>query len=452
MSLEAAWEICNQGHVEPHSHGGIFTPRTVALKLAAEIFSLWPHKHAPDVLDPACGHGALLLAAIEWATVNNSHWLKHWADGGLRGWELNEDVAVVCRKVLQTALAECPVEVRDSLASKDYEVADVVLANPPWISFSGRHAQEISAERKARLSKQYRSFKGWPSLHTAFAELCVLLTRQGGVTGLLVPQQMADLAGYKTCREVIAELAKLECAIELGEGIFNGVTEPTGMFVFSKTPANNTGHWRLDEHPDWLKRALRFPPLPATCFADPGVHTGNMSKLLIASEAEPNAEPIYVGKNIQPYCLAEPNHWLRDIDAPEGKYFRVSKRDKYENADILVRQTAARPIAAKHKPKHLFRNSILLCYVPSEHDIDFILAILNSDAMATIHQAMHRDGRQRAFPQMKVSHLRALPIPSREIGAEYNEIVALSRQVQAGQQELTSDLYELIDGVFKEEQ
>ncbi|MCF6228497.1 MAG: N-6 DNA methylase [Planctomycetes bacterium] len=448
MNLEAAWDICNQKHVERHSHGGVFTPRPVALKLAAETFSRWPHKHAPDVLDPACGHGALLLAAIEWATANRAHWLKHWADGGLRGWELHEDVAVVCREALQTALAECPVETRDSLSSKDREVADVVLANPPWISFSGRHAQNISQERRAELSRQYRSFKGWPALHTAFAELCVLLTRQDGVTGLLVPQQMSDLAGYKTCREVIAETAKLECAIELGEGIFSGVTEPTGMFVFTKTPAGDIGQWRLDEHPDLLKPALRYSPLPAECFADPGVHTGNMSKLLIAKEPEPNSEPVYVGKNIQPFSLSEPDHWLRDIDAPEGKYFRVSKRERYEGADILIRQTAARPIAAKHDPVHLFRNSILACYVPDDHDIDFVLAILNSGTMAKIHQALHRDGRQKAFPQMKVSHLRALPMPSRVIGEKYNELAALSRCVQAGQQEFIKELDELIDSIF----
>lgn len=450
MNLETAWELCNSEHVERHSHGGVFTPRTVALKLAEQVFSLWPHNHAPQLLDPACGHGALLLGAVEWATENRPHWLKHWANGGLRGWELHEDVAAVCRIVLQTAFAECSVEARNSLVSEEYEVAEVILANPPWVSFSGRQAQHISRDDKSFLAKRFRSFVGWPATHTAFAELCVDLTKPAGFIGLILPQQMADLAGYRCCREVIAKTSTLKEANELGEGVFQGVTEPTGMFIFEKTPAKTAGEWRLDRYAGWLKHALRFSPLPPECFADPGVHTGNMSKLLIADTPEPNTEEIYVGKNIQPFRLAEPSRWFRDIDPTEGQYFRVSKRKKYEGASILIRQTAARPIAARHEPKHLFRNSILACYVPTEHDIDFLLAILNSDAMARIHQALHRDGRQKAFPQVKVSHLRALPIPTREIGSDYEEIVDISRELQNSTSIDLSRLNKIIDRIYFE--
>ncbi|MHC4839492.1 MAG: N-6 DNA methylase [Planctomycetota bacterium] len=449
MNLAAAWEISSTAHAERHSHGGVFTPREIALRLAHETLSRWQSEQAPDILDPACGHGALLLAAVEWAKEHRPHWLKYWAQGGLKGWELHEDVANQCREALRLALGDCEIIVRDSLLADDRECADVVLANPPWISFSGRHAQEISAKRKSELAARFGSFSGWPALHTAFAELCVLLTRQDGVTGVLVPQQMADLDGYAKCREVIASLSTLVDAQELGEGLFADVTEPTGLFVFKKTPTQESGPWWAHEHPDWLQQALRFPTLPAECFRDPGVHSGNSAKLLITGKPEENAEPIYVGRDINPFVLSKPSHWMRQTPLPEGHYFRTSKLELYENADILIRQTASRPIAARHDPKHLFRNSVLACYVPDEHNIDFVLGVLNSDVMARIHQALHRDGRQKAFPQMKVSHLRSLPTPGREIGDVYDKITNLSRDVQQGQDDQRGPLNELIGSIFK---
>ncbi|MDC1143204.1 N-6 DNA methylase, partial [Planctomycetota bacterium] len=428
----------------------VFTPRLIARQLAHEAFSRWQHDRAPDVLDPACGHGALLLGAIEWATEHRPNWLKHWANGGLAGWELHADVAVQCRLALKLALGDCQIKQRDSLQSDDRDVADVVLSNPPWVSYSGRHAHEIDAGRKRELSKRYAAFAGWPSLHAAFSELCVLLTRQEGLTGLLVPQQMSDLNGYAKCREVIAESATLIYAQELGEDVFAGVTEPAGLFVFRKSPAGNTNPWRSQEHPDWLKHALRFSPLPAECFKDPGVHTGNSAKLLIAKSPESGTEPVYVGRDVSPFSLAPPSHWMRKLEPPEGHYFRISKCSLYENADILIRQTAARPIVAPHQPRHLFRNSVLACYLPDDHDLDFLLAILNSDAMARIHQALHRDGRQKAFPQMKVGHLRALPIPPTTV-PEYELVAKLGKQARQGRPNLT-ELNEVVELAYFEDQ
>ena len=43
--------------------------------------------------------------------------------------------------------------------------------------------------------------------------------------------------------------------------------------------------------------------------------------------------------------------------------------------------------------------------------------------------------------QLKISHLRALPVPGRDVGELYERIVAASRAVQAGDGKQTNSLY-----------
>jgi hypothetical protein len=68
--------------------------------------------------------------------------------------------------------------------------------------------------------------------------------------------------------------------------------------------------------------------------------------------------------------------------------------------------------------------------------------------MARIHRATFRDARQRAFPQVKVAHLRAVPMPGREIGPAYERIADLSRRIQAGDTGARSQLEAAVSRVF----
>jgi hypothetical protein len=336
------------------------------------------------------------------------------------------------------------VSLRDGL--EETGEYDVVVANPPWVSFSGRHARRLDPDLKARLASRFPAFAGWPALHTAFAEQCARLTRQAcGRLGLLLPMQVADLAGYAAAREAVTARLTLQHAIELGEDVFEGITEPAGLFVFGGG-VGTSRPWLPDGDAELLARARRFDPLPAESFGDIGVHTGNAAKLLVAREGD--GRPLRVGRDIEPFSLAAPTHVLREVELPEGKYARVANPARYREARIVLRQTAARPIAAKHEPWALFRNSVLACFGAPGHDDDFLLGVLNSDVVAAIHRAMFRDARQRTFPQLKIGHLRALPIPDREMGALYDRIATASRAVQQNEPGARETLERLVEQAY----
>lgn len=426
-----------------HGPGSVFTPRAVAQRLAA--LTLSPLHEAPKLVDPACGAGALLIGAVEWAANERPEWLDAWRRGGLVGWDVNAGAVDAANAALAAALGADGewASVRDGLTQRGS--FDAVLANPPWVSYSGRQAGRLSPTRRAELASRFRSFAGWPALHTAFAEQCARLARRdSGRLGLLLPMQVADLSGYAALREAVTAHHGLEHALDLGERAFDGVTEPCGLFVFGA--GGSSRPWLTDESADVLARARRFRPLPAASFGDVGVHTGNAGKLLVAREGA--GRPLRVGRDVTAFKLAPPSHVLRDVELPEGRYARVAAEGRYRDARILLRQTASRPIAAKHAPRALFRNSVLACYGAPGHDDDFLLGVLNSDVVADLHRASFRDARQKAFPQLKMNHLRALPVPGREIGTLYTRIANASRAVQAGDPSAGEELARLVEWAY----
>src|SRR5690606_9180321 len=76
-------------------------------------------------------------------------------------------------------------------------------------------------------------------------------------------------------------------------------------------------------------------------------------------------------------------------------------------------QTAPVPIAALHGGL-AFRNSLLGGFASAHLSARLLVALLNSSLYRALHLAGQRDARQAAFPQVKVGHLRALPLPPRD--------------------------------------
>lgn len=453
-NLETAWREHDRAALAlSPAQGQVFTPRPLALQLAQAVLA--PLDHPPRLIDPACGCGALLLGAIEFATRHRPQWLEFWAQGNLAGLDVNAACVRGARRALAVALpdARLPLQQADALAEPPPAPWDALLANPPWVSFSGRQAARLPAPHRRELAERYGAFAGWPSLHAAFCELAAGLVHEQGRIGLLLPLQVADLAGYAATRRALEANHRLESLVDLGEAAFAGVTEPAGLFVFGPRAGSGSGsgadeRWQSQGGPGYSALARRFAPLPPEAFGDIGIHSGNAAGLLFTDKRARGLQPVLVGADVTAFALAKPSLWLRSFKLPAGKYARVPDAARLAQARILLRQTASRPIAARHEPKALFRNSVLACFGAPGHDDDFLLGVLNSDVIARIHRAMHRDARQRAFPQLKVSHLRALPMPGRGIGPDYDRIAALSRQVQAGKPGARAELEAAVQRVF----
>jgi len=374
----------------------IYTPAPLAERLAALALEGWAEDEPPSVCDPACGEGALLQAV-----------LARRPDARLWGADLDPAALGMLRGRIEATLVRA-----DALTHAWPDAPfDIVIANPPWVSYSGRQAAPLEPAARAALRDRYALFRTWPSLHAAFVELAVRLAR--GRVALLLPAQVCDLERYGPVRAFLREHGALtEPAVALAEDAFDGVVQPSCMLLLDR---RGTSQRRGDAPIPLGAAGASYPPVldrlgrpPPALFADIGVHTGNCSKKLIGERGEPVRE----GRDIDAFALRAPRRRFDDSAVPgEDEYFRSKSLADYRAIPIVLRQTADRPIAALHREPTYFRNSVLACRgLPGVPDA-LVVAWLNSSLVTRFHRAMVRESGQRAFPQVKVGHLRQLPWP-----------------------------------------
>ena len=150
----------------------------------------------------------------------------------------------------------------------------------------------------------------------------------------------------------------------------------------------------------------------------------------------PDLPGIREGRDLMPYRLGAPRLRLNvELERTPERRFRAAPLERYRAIPILIRQTADRPLAALHTEPTYFRNSLLACTPPPGLAPAFVVAVLNSTIAGTWHRARFRDARQRTFPQVKVGHLRSLPVPilDRSEAPALHDLVV--RVVSAGEYE-----------------
>jgi hypothetical protein len=403
------------------------------------------------VCDPACGSGLFLIAAgrriadrlkaagydgnamrevVLWCThgvdidpiavelCRFSLWLEA-GDEALTRERLAKQVA--CLNSLTAPLIVCDEQGSSQL--------DVMIGNPPWLSLSGRQRVAVSPELLRHLERRYPEIAAWPALHSAFVIMAAGWVRNGGRVGMVLPLPMAYLDGYRGVRAAIARDCDHICVRDAGEEAFARVTQATGLFSFRR---NYTGRrtrgplapWPITPavgaasvvfEPDPAVRQLRkLPAIPARTFRDSGIHTGNMSAILVRERLDVDHDrfhPVREGRDIAPFSCAAPRLMIdTDPDRVEGQYCRIGSLDRYVSIPILLRQTSDRPIAARHVEPAYFRNSVLACEGLPGIPHEVTIAVLNSDLITRWYRSQFCDVTQRSFPQIKVRNLQQMPM------------------------------------------
>lgn len=407
--------------------GRVYTPPA----LAAELVRSLPASGASGaterpLLDPACGDGELLLAAIRSRGLDGIGVRRF-----VRGFDIDPEACRVARQRIARQVGLEVGELDGVIVPGDaldpatrWPAAAEVVANPPWVSYSGRQSRRPRSSESAGSAdpgsgSPWSSERGWPSLHGRFlARIAQHVREARSAASVLLPAAVAELAGYGEVRAAVTSHCTLAgAARELGEDRFPGVTEPAVLIVLeprARTARGTAAAWTRVSSADarWMFALADCPRLPSRAFADTGVHTGNASKQLVQRDVPAARANLREGRCIHPFRLGAPNALLNtDLRPTQTRYFRVAARERYTNYALLLRQTADRPLAALHDTPTYFRNSVLAVRPVEGLDPGFVAAILNGPVATAWHRASFVDGRQRTFPQVKLRHLRSQPFP-----------------------------------------
>lgn len=441
----------------PHHLGAVPTPRALARRLAEGFAAARPgpssgaEAASGPWLDPACGEGALLLAALE----------RFGGDPRERCFGIDTDPGKL-RKARERLARRVGLMERD--LAGNFTLADALdpamrwthgthlLVNPPWVSFSGRHAPGWEPP------PHHRGPGRWPALHAAFLARAARHLDEHGTQGrFLLPASIAELDGYAALRSDVERHAHLlEAPLVLDEDAFPGVNEPALLLHLGPGARPSDHAWSAGSDADdiapLLEALAAHPRLPAGSFTDAGVHTGNASAELIHLHAAEGRVPLRIGRDLTAYALAPATRFLDTrIETGAGRRFRRKPVAAYRGFPVLLRQTADRPIAALHEPAEAFRNSLLAVRPVAGLDPAVIVAVLNHPLAARLHRARFADARQSRFPQVKIGHLGDQPLPfarRRDDPERHDEIARRTRALDPAAPGFERDRRQLEDLVL----
>lgn len=445
--------------------GRYYTPDAVA-DLTLEDFAL-----GGRVLDPACGGGRFLLAALRRDPTSASR---------LFGFDVDPLAVATCRAALFLASGpgdyasrvQCgdpllglavrrlpetrdlfdgpgdplapyhPVHRRvDPLADGPY---DLVVGNPPYRAGRlGRLGADAALFRRTFAAAEYQL-----DPYPLFLELALACARPGGDVALVVPNAwMSTLRGGRLRRLLLRD-HDLRRLVELPESVFGAGVETVVVFVrrevgtrdrvpverFDDGALRPAGHVEVPSDPqaplalvrdDAAAALVRYASTLRTTLGDVAevtrginpyhrrMHTPEEIRARIhhADRALDAAfVPEVCGRDLGPYRVV----WSGTRFVRYGPWLKEPRHPRFfEGPRLLVRKILGPTLYAAYcdAPLHCDQS----VYVARLREgqpwpVGALLACLNSRVLAALVRARHQED-DRLFPQIKVAELRGLPLP-----------------------------------------
>jgi predicted RNA methylase len=426
--------------------------------------------HRVRVLDPACGAGAFLAAALAFiaeryrAQVPATAWpafVEKVAGVCLTGVDFDATAVDLCR--LAVAIAARRLGSRGATSPRLlvgnalFDLAglptgnfDAVIGNPPW----GQKGFRFTAGDKATIRKSFRAGRGAIDPYALFVERALTWARPGGRWGMVLPDILL-LKDQQDIRDLILERCAVEWIVDAGRA-FAGVALDAIVVVARCQPPAGADHsvsiwrelpapWRTRPPPTARRRQTVFTELPGhqlniriddaalalwrklaplprlgeVFAAHEGVHSGNArAKLFLSAPRDARSTRLVVGgREVERYLVAWAGAWLDRapdaLDRAAGDYANLGRREWHERAKLVVRRTGDRVVAAFDPAGLVFSNNLFVlceCRPLSAAELQAYVAFLNSRFTTWYFRTVQpRTGR--LFAELKIKHLVEFPLP-----------------------------------------
>jgi type I restriction-modification system DNA methylase subunit len=400
--------------------GGVFyTPNILARKLLNEIYS-----SNDNVLDPSCGSGSFLIAALITKLENNEpNPLQN-----IYGIDLDKIAIKICRFNL-ILIAKDKYEgslniiCNDSLSFLNKndifpEEFDLIITNPPW-GANFEVPYNCEANLAACFTDSFAAF-----LAFSFKKLS-----SGGRLSFILPESFLDVASHSPIRKFLLMYSSEVKINHLGK-VFNGLMtnvidinlkkslplnnsvvslfkegsqttivqnklleDKHSSFIFNVGSAENTLLEKIFKYPHtYIKKDSKFVL---------GIVTGNNAKL-IKLENNGDLEVIIKGKDVCPFKIKEAGSFIRFDkkqfqQCADESYFRVQEK-------LIYRFISNKLIIAYDNQQRLTLNSANVLIPSEELPIKVLLGVLQSKVIEFVFKTKYNT--------LKVlkNHIQSLPI------------------------------------------
>ena len=238
--LGQVYENYVKNFLKDKQYAQVFTPPPIAaLMLKCVETHLY---HGAKIVDPACGAGALLLAASSMGQQRREQY-------AIMGFDISNFPLWLCSMSWllqhhQHTMVDLPFHVvddsiyhfltEDSLAQQ----FDIVIANPPYLGYNACCQQKIPffeamKNKKFALNNvfginlhspphQAKKYAPKPNLYAFFIALGIHSLRQDGILCYLIPQTLLTATDTDTIRHYLAKEMCIEKIVTFGEKVFIG--------------------------------------------------------------------------------------------------------------------------------------------------------------------------------------------------------------------------------------
>lgn len=336
---------------------------------------------------------------------------------------------------------------------------DVVIANPPY----GANIDDMV--------ETYRNIypeviKNYADIYKIFFDIGLRICKPFGVETYITPNTFLAQPRYKDLRGFLINY-KIEEILNLGEEVFEGVVVPVCITIMSNTSTDNSylfadisvqgkysgnlanvgfrkvslddvfnvpdmsllQQFSLKKDEAYLDKILEIKDAGIQ-YHRSGIGLKNkggndLYERIFDSDLKKfkKNQPVWYGKLVDKYSVTDRT----------DEYFNLSYKDvlkknesvsfsmgAFEQSEkILWRQTAAYLIATIDIKKRWFRNTLQCAWLKEEFrgkiDLRYVLANLNSKYFKYLYYKIVNESAGRVFPQVKLTHVKKLPIKTIDI-------------------------------------
>ncbi|MCW5848503.1 MAG: N-6 DNA methylase [Anaerolineae bacterium] len=458
--------------------GVYYTPLPIVRHMLRRAWAAWAGEGPPRVLDPACGAGIFLVAAYrrlldDEAAQRGRPLTVEERLARLRASIFGVDIDLSAveqtrRVLLREALGpEAPTHPDTDLAANvlcadallDGAVlpaCDILLANPPYVSFYARESRKPAPAVEAALTARYGDVVGGRrNLFLFFLALALYHRRPTGVAALIVPDTLGLNASYASMRRAVvmgglravdwldftvfdeATVRPLVVVVGPGEGatVFRTFATTEGLTAdqpLAEVVVSREDLARRAEQP-WLRGGSgeqadlrdrvwqRAVPLDQLAEVRDGVNPGpaeGRARLINPpGPPQPTWRPVIEGRHVTPYRVLPTRdviHYDPACLTPDLKQRGASLRRPavFAPPKLVSRQTADTLVFALDEQGVVALNSVHCAHARDgrRDTLLYLLGLLNSRLLREVYRARFQETRA-VFPQVHIAALRQLPVP-----------------------------------------